>query len=262
MNSIKWRNQIKKVTIPWLFSSTTTSHIRILEFVAEERTDRLIQKGSPNAAVYQFIFVTGKQNFRFFSPFIRKTNISPREEGWGGRELEVFSSPLESIGVKSSRFKWVSEYKWTGMNAWMGEWTNEWANESNHWLPIYRKPNQTTKFNLSSITKCSCVLCHSWTISTHPIYGRYMMSGRKWVGRLHTSRICECYWMFAIMACAVWSADDRMSGCLLRPGYSEIKLRKQQDSEGYLKLPFFPLWNSGVAHECECPYIVHTSLKS
>lgn len=132
-------------------------------------------------------FRNRKTKFPFLFSFYSKNQHQSKGRGVGRKGTR---SLFESIGVKSSRFKWVSEYKWTGMNAWMGEWTNEWANESNHWLPIYRKPNQTTKFNLSSITKCSCVLCHSWTISTHPIYGRYMMSGRKWVGRrLHTCRM-------------------------------------------------------------------------
>lgn len=176
MNSIKCRNQIKKVAIPWLFSSTTTNHIRILECVTDGRTDRQTDpKRISQCGCIPVHFRNRKTKFPFLFSFYTKNQHQSMGRGVGRKGTR---SLFESMGVKSSRFKWVSEYKWTGMNAWMGEWTNEWANESNHWLPIYRKPNQTTKFNLSSITKCSCVLCHSWTISTHPIYGRYMMSGR------------------------------------------------------------------------------------
>lgn len=206
------------------------------------------------------MFVTGKQNFRFFSPFIRKTNISPREEGWGGRELEVFSSPLESSRAALSEWVNISEQEW------MHEWANERMNgRMNQTIDCPFTENRIKPQNLIYLPSRNVLVSSATPEPSQHIpfmVGTWCLDVSGWAGG-YTHLVCECYWMFAIMACAVWSADDRMSGCLLRPGYSEIKLRQQPRFGRISETTIFStvkFWSR--TWERTHIHIVHTSLKS
>lgn len=77
-------------------------------------------------------------------------------------------------------------------------------NESNHWLPIYRE-NQTTKFNLSSITK-SCWKIRLCELSTQLLIYRYECIGSKctnictYIYDMYLNWVWVCVW-FARLQC-------------------------------------------------------------